>query len=60
MPDYPFRCPNCGIEVNLNRSVHEDVHAPRCDCGQMMARIYEATPTVFKGSGFYKTDKGIK
>lgn len=58
MPSYPFKCGQCGIEVELPRSIHEDVLAPRCDCGQMMARIYEATSTVFKGSGFYKTDKG--
>ena len=60
MPEYPFKCPDCGIEFEITKSIHEEVPHPICQCGATMHRIYGATPTIFTGSGFYKTDKGMK
>ena len=60
MPEYPFRCSNCGIELELTRSIHEEVPSTICDCGAIMSRIYGAVPAIFTGSGFYKTDRNKK
>jgi len=60
MPDYPFKCPSCLIEVEISKSIHEEVPQPVCQCGSIMGRIYGAVPAIFTGSGFYKTDKGMK
>lgn len=56
MPTYSFQCPYCENEA--------EIVAPeppkRVICGTCgfkgMTRVYQPTPIIFTGSGFYKTD----
>ena len=37
--------------------MEEDQKMFECmDCGSELVRVFDATPTIFNGSGFYKTD----
>jgi putative FmdB family regulatory protein len=51
MPTYDFKCNTCGITVEVVASV-DDQAAPKCDCGEMMQKIYSAPGIVFKGTGW--------
>lgn len=51
MPTYDFKCNSCGITVEVTRSVDED-SALRCDCGEMMFKIFSSPGIVFKGTGW--------
>ena len=51
MPTYDFKCNTCGITVEVFASV-DDQAAPRCDCGEMMQKVYSAPGIVFKGTGW--------
>ena len=51
MPLYDFKCLTCKIVLEL-----KDTALPSCpDCGETMARIWDAPAVKFKGSGFYST-----
>ena len=54
---YPYRCNECGIEFDVERSIHAEASAPFCpECKVEMWRVYITPPIQFKGSGFYSTD----
>lgn len=54
---YEFKCPECRISLYLERSIHDEVGAPKCpDCKSDGIRVWNAPPITFKGSGFYSTD----
>jgi len=56
MPMYEYRCPICNTQMELELSMDHDL--VRCtDCGAQANRIYSAPNVVFKGKGFYSTDK---
>ena len=56
MPMYEYRCPICNTQMELELSMDHDL--VRCtDCGALANRIYSAPNVVFKGKGFYSTDK---
>ena len=56
MPMYEYRCPLCNTQMELELSMDHDL--VRCtDCGAQANRIYSAPNIVFKGKGFYSTDK---
>jgi putative FmdB family regulatory protein len=56
MPIYEYRCPLCNTQMELELSMDHDL--VRCtDCGALANRIYSAPNVVFKGKGFYSTDK---
>ena len=53
---YPYRCLNCNKEVEVERSMHADAIAPKCDkCNIEMERVWTAAPIKFNGTGFYST-----
>ena len=56
MPMYEYRCPICNTQMELELSMDHDL--VRCtDCGAQANRIYSVPGIVFKGKGFYSTDK---
>jgi len=52
MPTYQYKCPDCSIEFEDSRSIHAEADAPKCNCGSMMTRVFNATPTILKGTGW--------
>ena len=53
---YSFKC-KCGLQVEVERSIHDDLIAPVCtDCHETMSRVWDTPAITFKGAGFYKTD----
>lgn len=56
MPVYEFRCDSDKTMLEIQQGFH-DGSIPDCPlCGNQMAKVFQATPTHFRGSGFYKTD----
>ena len=53
MPTYEYKCGECGIVIEYERSFNETVE-PIC-CTMTMSRVWSPTPTIFKTNGFYKT-----
>ena len=62
MPAYDYQCALCDERKTVYRHYYlGDVIEPKCDrCGTDMMRVYEAPAVVYKGSGFYSTDKDKK
>ena len=62
MPAYDYQCHLCDERKTVYRHYYlGDVIEPKCDkCGIEMMRVYEAPAVVYKGSGFYSTDKDKK
>ena len=58
MPTYDYHCPVCKTTESVVRSVTDDELIPKCNCGELMLRVFGVTGVTFKGSGFYTTDKG--
>ena len=58
MPRYDYRCQLCGWDMEVRHGFDfqfdNDLTCPLC--GGMITKVIGATPAVFKGSGFYKTD----
>ena len=57
MPVYAYRCDKCDVTRDVSHDMHVDKLVV-CDQGHGMTKQFAAVPTIFKGSGFYKTDKG--
>jgi putative FmdB family regulatory protein len=56
---YNYRCSSCGIEYEVERSIHAESSSPSCStCHTEMIRKYETPAITFKGRGFYSSDKG--
>lgn len=53
MATYEYRCALCGGLQEINKPMGSDFN-PVC-CGISMERLWNATPTIFKTDGFYKT-----
>jgi putative FmdB family regulatory protein len=58
MPIYTYHCENCGHQFDKRQSFNEShlVVCPECH-KHSLRRVYMPTGVVFKGSGFYITDK---
>ena len=54
MPSYEFRCEVCSDIQVLSKPIEEPVpQAPKCKgCEIPTKRIWDATPAVFRGSGW--------
>ena len=57
MPTYDYHCPVCKTTESVVRSVTDDELIPKCNCGELMLRVFGVAAVSFKGSGFYQTDK---
>lgn len=56
MPTYEYKCTNDGSTFDLWQEVGSP--APPCpDCGAPTKKVFQPPRVIFKGSGFYVTDK---
>lgn len=57
MPEYTYRCDNCGHEFDKKQSFSEDA-LKKCPVCKKLAlnKVYKPARVVFKGSGYYVTD----
>jgi putative FmdB family regulatory protein len=55
MPAYEYKCNKCGIQYEVERSIHTEASDPIC-CDTAMSRVYYAPPVKFNGTGYYSTD----
>lgn len=56
MPTYEYKCTNDGSTFDLWQEVGSP--APPCpECGAPTKKVFQPPRVIFKGSGFYVTDK---
>jgi putative FmdB family regulatory protein len=56
MPTYEFRCNDDKTMLEIQQGFH-DGNIPACPlCGKNMTKVYAPILSIFRGSGFYKTD----
>jgi len=55
MPSYEYKCGTCGIQHEVERSIHAEASDPLC-CNTQMNRVYSVPPVKFNAGGFYSTD----
>jgi len=59
MPTYEYECKSCGHGFEIFQSMSEPPLKDCPECGKEIRRlIFGGTGVIFKGSGFYVTDKG--
>jgi putative FmdB family regulatory protein len=55
MPTYQFRCKTDQSMLEIQQGFYDDT-IPNCPlCGKEMHKVISATPTHFRGTGFYST-----
>ena len=60
MPIYEYACTACGERTEAKQSF-DDPPLTECPiCGGSLRKLYSPVGIVFKGSGFYSTDKKTK
>ena len=58
MPTYEYECKNCGHFFEVFQSMRDDPLKDCPQCGREVRRIINGgSGVIFKGSGFYVTDK---
>ncbi|MCL2277045.1 MAG: hypothetical protein FWC21_04040 [Treponema sp.] len=58
MPTYEYECKSCGHDFEIFQSMKDPPIKECPKCGQEIRRlIFGGTGVIFKGSGFYVTDK---
>lgn len=57
MPSYDYKCPICSFRFEVRRSFSDDsqVNCPRCQSPAQ--RLFSPATVLFKGQGFYTTDR---
>lgn len=60
MPTYEYRCAECGSDLEVVQSIHEDSLTECPTCGGKLRKLFGNVGIVFKGSGFYRTDNRSK
>lgn len=59
MPTYEYECKSCGHTFEAFQAMSDEPLKSCPECGQDIRRlIFGGTGVIFKGSGFYVTDKG--
>jgi putative FmdB family regulatory protein len=58
MPAYEFTCLPCDKTITMTLKLIESQQITCTSCGEIMNRSYNFGAVTFKGSGFYRTDKG--
>lgn len=56
---YPFRCPECGFDLEVEAAIQDGPTAPACLACSMfsggfvwMRRVWSAVPAIFRGGGW--------
>ena len=58
MARYSYHCTHCDNTFEIERPMSLKIEAPQCPkCGHETERVYNTSTIVFKGSGFYNTDR---
>lgn len=61
MPVYTYRCQNCSHEFDRQQSFQDKPLKVCPECHKhSLQKVYRPAGVVFKGSGFYVTDKSRK
>ena len=61
MPTYEYECKSCSHNFEVFQSMSEQPLKDCPECGKEVRRlIFGGAGVIFKGSGFYVTDKGGK
>ena len=61
MPTYEYECKKCGHSFDVFQSMKDDPLKTCPKCGKELRRLINGgTGVIFKGGGFYVTDKGGK
>ncbi len=55
---YTFRCKRCG-RVTVAEHGMKEPHPIVCTCSGELQRVFDRPNVVYKGSGFYSTDKAL-
>jgi putative FmdB family regulatory protein len=59
MPTYGYECKSCGHTFDVFQSMSDEAIKICPECGKEVRRLINGgTGIIFKGSGFYVTDKG--
>jgi putative FmdB family regulatory protein len=59
MPTYEYECKSCGHTFEVFQAMSDEPLTGCPECGKAVRRlIFGGTGVIFKGSGFYVTDKG--
>ncbi|MDR1618203.1 MAG: zinc ribbon domain-containing protein [Treponema sp.] len=59
MPTYGYECKSCGHTFDVFQSMKDDPLKTCPQCGKELRRLINGgSGVIFKGSGFYVTDKG--
>ncbi len=57
MPMYDYKCPKCGIVNEVHHGWYGKPEILCTYCNEPMTKVIAAAPAIFKGKGFYSTDK---
>ena len=57
MPTYEYACKKCGETLEVFQSFTDKPLKKHAGCGGELKKVLHASGIVFKGSGFYATDK---
>jgi putative FmdB family regulatory protein len=57
LPTYDYKCARCNLSQEINHGWDNRPMILCNYCNEPMVKVISATPAVFKGKGFYKTDK---
>lgn len=55
---YHFNCPNHGV-IEIQQSLKEPLPTKCPECGAKLTRKYTVPNVVYRGSGFFSTDKAL-
>jgi putative FmdB family regulatory protein len=60
MPIYEYECKSCSLRFELTRRFGENSGASCPQCQGEALRLFSPVPIIFKGPGFYVTDKAAE
>jgi len=64
MPIFEYYCPDCDPEGQESEEMlqikTDEIISPICGCGRVKVKKISAGAFILKGTGFYKTDYGVK
>jgi putative FmdB family regulatory protein len=60
LPVYEYKCENCSCRFELKQSFNDNSAVTCPQCRSSTKRVFSPVPIIFKGSGFYVTDKAAE